>query len=114
MLFAGAAGGVGGRALLWVLEGVLHVLEAVEGARGRRRCALYAEVARLAKRFFPGSHPSYVSGRYLPATSDNRCRCPLQRLDISQEIIYMRSLAKRIHASLKWRDSMHQADLSSR
>jgi len=32
---------------------VLHMLEAVEGARGRRRCALYAEVARLAKRFLP-------------------------------------------------------------
>jgi len=78
MLFAGAAGGDALRAIgagscalcaggaegvlcvLWVLEAVLHMLEAEEGARGsgsyallyargRRRCALYAEVARLAK-----------------------------------------------------------------
>ena len=65
------AGGHGG-CVLWVLEVVLHMLEAVEGvrssgsyallyARGRRRCALYAEVARLAKRFLPDGSDSRPS-----------------------------------------------------
>ena len=62
----------GVRCVLWVLEVVLHMLEAVEGARGsgsyallyardRRRCALYAEVARLAKRFLPDGSDSRPS-----------------------------------------------------
>jgi len=53
--------------MCWRVLCVLLCVEAVEGARGRRRCVLYAEVARLAKRFLPDgsdSRPLYVSGRH--------------------------------------------------